>query len=180
MSDESLCDARGTYFENTETTLTAQSPKNDTPPTSTFRAAKQRILIQSLRLLQLRLHRSIKPDIPPCLSDSLSPQLPHLLVLVPFSREFLVVWVVPEGGDRGVRDHDGFEVESTVADVAMLAVSLIQYSRRETHINASTSGSSFGAVHPSTSPGLNGFTCGTTISYAPRQTPNSSALTRIK
>jgi len=35
---------------------------------------------------------------------------------------------------------------------------------------------SLGAVHPSTSPGLSGFDCGTVTSYRPRQTPISARL----
>lgn len=52
------------------------------------------------------------------LLDSLTSQLPHLVVLIQLPRELLRVGIVSEGGNEGVGDHDGLEMKSTVADVA--------------------------------------------------------------
>ena len=177
-----------TYLEDAETTLTSQSTQNDAPSARALRPTKYRIRIRIHTCVIRRLFHhgqlAVEPDIPPRLSHRLAPQLAHLVMLIPFARKFLIVRVVPERGDGWIGNHDGFEVESAVADVALewKAISgwVASGNYGGTYINASTSASSFGAVQPRTSPGLRGLTCGMTISYAPRQTPSSSALTRIK
>jgi hypothetical protein len=58
------------------------------------------------------------PQAIPRLIDRLTSHPAHLLVLVQLPSEALGVGVVAEGRDERIGDHDGLEVEATVANVA--------------------------------------------------------------
>ena len=47
------------------------------------------------------------------------PDLLHLCVIVPFPRELFRIRVVSERRDSRIGDHDGLEVEPTIAEVSV-------------------------------------------------------------
>ena len=54
-----------------------------------------------------------------CHFHSVVSDLLHLCVIVSFSRELFRIGVVSESGNGGIGNHDGLEVEATVAEVSV-------------------------------------------------------------